>query len=927
MRRVFAFSIPLSLCSPALPQGGPSPETLPAREAPAPPRFSMLGGYGPQEPFLSFDEPGDGTLWVRGERYKAGFDTEGRTFIPFLGGHAPRNFPLRFTLESVSRGDVALPVAERVAPRREGNRIVFDRGGIQERYECTPEGIEQVFVVEGAAGAGDLVVRMRVETDLTYAGIGEEGVAFSAEGLGEVRYGGAVAFDEGGSSVEAIRSFDGSAIELRVPSAFVAAATGAVTIDPLISVFCISCSTTDHFNPDASYDETTDRFLVVFEKPFSAMDHDIYSLELDTNGAVVPGSGTFVEVGPGDWRNPRVANNNAANRHLVVAEAGGAIWGRLRNAGSTSMLSPFSIWTGYPGCTGDSPDVGGDPSPTGATLFLVVWRTLGTTIARAMVDSAGAVVLPYGGCFSLPFGVSGPSISKSNGGDLWAIVWSQAGSSPVDYDVRGILVDTAGNNATVPFYVDISLNDDRPAAVSSPDAAGRFLITWERTVAVTGEKTICARVFEDWWVGLTPTIDLVSLAGAGITGPYHFLPSADSDGCGFTVAFLEWSASVPDVYPATFHYSPVGTIGLTEPTVTGLAGGPWIEGPPRIVSKWSGGGTGPRHLMVWDSTIPSMGPDISGAIFDSLPSPCVPTGVDCPLFSADFEGTGLAPYSEMGSGPLPVPVPTLWHAEGFCDVGVPIPPSMGVKAAAYNLGDAGIYNYDTGGANSGSLQSPFIGSTAGADLFLTFDYLRETEGGATFDQSFVEVRPAGGAWSLASQILDQRACSTPIHVAVEIPIAGGNWQHRFRFSTGDGVLNGFRGWYVDNVVAYQVASSGGSFATDPTGCGGPVLVPTGIPVIGGTVVYSLYGTTGTPVIWIGDPTSSPLCPPAPCALGATLGIVVPGSAISGIIPCQPGLIGGVFSVQGADLGATGGCGAGAFGIPFTVSHTIDTTIG
>lgn len=329
--------------------------------------------------------------------------------------------------------------------------------------------------------------------------------------------------------------------------------------------------------------------------------------------------------------------------------------------------------------------------------------------------------------------------------------------------------------------------------------------------------------------------------------------------------------------------------------------------------------------MVWDSTIPSMGPDISGAIFDSLPSPCVPTGVDCPLFSADFEGPGVAPYSEMGGAPIPVP--TLWHGEGFCNPGVPIPTSMGTKAAAYNLGDAGIYNYDTGGANSGSLQSPFIGSTAGADLFLTFDYLRETEGGATFDQSFVEVRPAGGAWTLASQILDQRACSTPIHVAVEIPIAGGNWQHRFRFTTGDGVLNGFRGWYVDNVVAYQVASTGGSFTTDPTGCGGLSLLPTGVPVIGGTVVYTLYGYTGTPMIWVGAPTSSPLCPPSPCALGATLGIAIPFWTVSGTIPCDPGLIGGVFSVQGADLGAAGGCGAATFGVPFTVSPTVDTTIG
>jgi hypothetical protein len=332
--------------------------------------------------------------------------------------------------------------------------------------------------------------------------------------------------------------------------------------------------------------------------------------------------------------------------------------------------------------------------------------------------------------------------------------------------------------------------------------------------------------------------------------------------------------------------------------------------------------------MVWESEIPPAPSDISGAIFDSLPSTCLPNGVACLLFSADFEGTGLAPYSETGSGPLPVP--TLWHAESLCDVGVPIPTSMGTKAAAYNLGDAGTYNYNTGGANSGSLQSPFIAASVGAasaSLFLTFDYMRETEGGATFDQSFVEVRPAGGAWVLASQIVDQQPCGTPAHVSVAVPLSGGNWQHRFRFSTGDAVANGFRGWYVDNVEAYQIAASCGSFTGDPTGCGGPVLTASGAPLIGGTVTYTLSGTTGVPVMWVGDPTSVPLCPPSPCTLGATLGILFQTTNLGGTIPPQPSLIGGTFSVQGGDAFGGGGCGAATFGVPFAVSQTIQTTIG
>src|SRR5262245_59279628 len=34
-----------------------------------------------------------GTIWVRGTTYKASFGAEGATYIPYLGSHAPRNFP------------------------------------------------------------------------------------------------------------------------------------------------------------------------------------------------------------------------------------------------------------------------------------------------------------------------------------------------------------------------------------------------------------------------------------------------------------------------------------------------------------------------------------------------------------------------------------------------------------------------------------------------------------------------------------------------------------------------------------------------------------------------------------------------------------------------------------------------------------------
>jgi hypothetical protein len=193
---------------------------------------------------------------------------------------------------------------------------------------------------------------------------------------------------------------------------------------------------------------------------------------------------------------------------------------------------------------------------------------------------------------------------------------------------------------------------------------------------------------------------------------------------------------------------------------------------------------------------------------------------------------------------------------------------------------------------------------------------------------FVEARPAGtGPWLIADQVRLQRACGVPVRVTVPIPIAGGSWQHRFRFDTVTPTANQHRGWYVDNVVAWQIAASGGSFAVQPTGCGSLTLVPSGVPVIGGTVTYTLSGVTGIPLLWLGAPILLPLCPPSPCMLGATQALIVPGAVLTGTIPCEPSLMGVVFSVQGADAGGPGGCGPATFGVPVSVSHTVRTTIG
>jgi hypothetical protein len=139
---------------------------------------------------------------------------------------------------------------------------------------------------------------------------------------------------------------------------------------------------------------------------------------------------------------------------------------------------------------------------------------------------------------------------------------------------------------------------------------------------------------------------------------------------------------------------------------------------------------------------------------------------------------------------------------------------------------------------------------------------------------------------------------------------------------GEGAASGAFSLSISNV------GGSGTFSTLPTGCGGPTLVPSGSPTPGGSVAYAQGSAPGTPLLWLGLPAPvTPLCPPAPCALGAPLLIVLFGSSFSADIPCDPLMVGAVVWVQGGRVFGTGGCDASLFGAAFALTGTVVTTIG
>jgi hypothetical protein len=123
--------------------------------------------------------------------------------------------------------------------------------------------------------------------------------------------------------------------------------------------------------------------------------------------------------------------------------------------------------------------------------------------------------------------------------------------------------------------------------------------------------------------------------------------------------------------------------------------------------------------------------------------------------------------------------------------------SFRTEGTSWYYGQAGIYNYNTGDTNSGSLLATVQLSD---DPTISFWYWRQTEGGDFFDKSLVQVSlDSGQNWLTMYQALD--ISGSWVNETVDLSVfKGDEVMIRFYFDTIDPAANDFEGWYVDEIV-------------------------------------------------------------------------------------------------------------------------------
>jgi hypothetical protein len=151
-----------------------------------------------------------------------------------------------------------------------------------------------------------------------------------------------------------------------------------------------------------------------------------------------------------------------------------------------------------------------------------------------------------------------------------------------------------------------------------------------------------------------------------------------------------------------------------------------------------------------------------------------------PYFFDDFE-SGVGLWSATG----------LWHITDHRSYS---------PFYAWYYGQEGIWTFDTGARNWGSLTSPVMDLTGQASAILEFSYWYQTETmGTSFDQRWVLISVDAGPFVPLRQLSGDPMGIWQTGMIDLSSYVGHTVQIQFYFDTVDEIMNDYEGWYIDDV--------------------------------------------------------------------------------------------------------------------------------
>jgi hypothetical protein len=440
----------------------------------------------------------DGTVWVRGGRYKLALGADGVRFQPLFGPRAPRDFPLHLALASARVGAVALPLAPGGAWQRDGDGLSRERGALREHWRAMGGAAQQYFVVPAPACAGALELRIATAGDLVAVDDGP-GVRFVAPGLGDVRYSDAVVFDAAGARLDVEVELAAGELVIRVPAAFTAKAAWPLLVDPLVTTWAIDTTVSDVRDARVACEPTSGTWLVVAEEHLSATDVDIVTHRYTGASAPALAETVYAEVGATRSNNPEVGFLAQPQQYVVAwhnATGTGSFQWRTRSATSATLGTQINLSTGI-GADLDNRAVIGSAltsdrfllvmfrkNTSGTDVFGALYRNLGTNFGTLFL---GPVLAPAQGTV-----VPGDISVAATTTDKWVVVWRECAVAGCGSQVVRMqaVATTNGTGPLVPEPVVALATETSADSVRIAGQAGNLLAVWRAFDAGSGSDDV-----------------------------------------------------------------------------------------------------------------------------------------------------------------------------------------------------------------------------------------------------------------------------------------------------------------------------------------------------------------------------------------------------------------------------------------------------
>ncbi len=537
-----------------------------------------------------------GELVGGGPDYEVRFDRRGFEFVPALGSRARRTFALRFELESYGRRHGGVARVGLAEPLLDGRTVRYTRPGIVESYETRSEGVEQSFTFDALPpGAGALIVRGRLATELPLASATADGVRFESTGLGGVTIGKVVGIDARGERADGALRFDRGTLELSLPGDFVARAALPLVLDPLVGAAFNPASGFDDEDPDVAYDATNDEYLVVWQRVFGAASVGIRAQRVDSAGGLL---GSFLTIRSAAFNatRPRVANVNLRDAFLVVWAEDNDIVGTSVAAGGGAVGSAITI--AAEAATPSEHDIGGEAATTDDDA-IVVWAA-GTTARAAQfqmsstgtLSAFGTTDISSGGSFMTSIAIS--SNGGASGRHLVSWNWGFAGRGFIEAAV----VDRNLGVLDVISMAPISSWEGNPAV----DGDGTcWVVAYEAEEALGGPfpfDIACRGVCFDPASGsayLSPAVVIVE----GDVNDDEKNPSVAWMGGSALIGYAD-EVAAPDYDAYIKSVDPFSCLSCEGESIfeSGARDADFVM----IASQASAGASGEEALIVWEST-------------------------------------------------------------------------------------------------------------------------------------------------------------------------------------------------------------------------------------------------------------------------------------------------------------------------------------